>query len=894
MSLIRFFRRSRWDDERAREIEAHLAIEIDENIARGMAPDAARLAARRRFGNTTWIREEIYRMNTIGFIDTTWHDVRFAVRLLRRNPGFAVVAILSLALGVGANTAIFQLLDAVRLRTLPVARPQDLAEVRIPQGEARSGSFMSNRPLLTNPLWDQIRDQQQGFAGIFAWSQTGFDLAEGGESRAARGLWVSGEYFTTLGVAAEAGRVFTADDDRPGCAPRAVISHAFWQREFGGDRSVIGRTVVLDGHAFDIIGVTPASFFGVEVGRAFEVAVPLCSEPIISGAQTLLARRDTWFLAAIGRLKPGWSIARATAQLAAVSPAIFQQTLPASYEATEGKRYLAFRLAAYPADNGVSTLRRIYETPLWLLLSIAGVVLLIACANLANLLLARATVRGREMAVRLAIGASRIRIVRQLVAESLVIAVAGAAIGAVIAQALSRFLVGLLSVPGRPVIVDLSPDWSVFAFTAGLAIFTCLLFGLAPAIRATRTQPAAAMKEGGRGTTDGHERFGLRRGLVALQVALSLVLVVGALLFVRSLRNLTTLDAGFRQDSLLVANLDFRRAPVAEANRVAAFQNLTDTLAALPGVQGAAQVFILPVSGSGWNNNILVDGVRPKDYSNFNAVSPGYFKMMGTPLLAGRDFDGHDTPTSTPVAIVNDSFAKKYFPGKNPIGLTFQIEAPIGDPRPFHHIVGVVKDTKYTDLREPFGPIAYFPASQQHPDPYTQVILRSTAGPETITAEATHAIAAVSPLISIQYVTMTETVQESLLRERLMATLSGFFGLLAALLATIGLYGVMSYMVARRRGEIGIRMALGADRRDVVRMILREAATLVAIGLAVGVGAALAAAQTAKALLFGLTPSDPATLAMAAGGLAAVALLASYLPARRASRLEPTMALREE
>ncbi len=894
MSWTRFLRRSRWDDERAREIQAHLAIETDENIARGMAPEAARLAARRKFGNATRVREEIYQMNTIGVIETTWQDVRYAVRLLRRNPGFAAVAILSLALGVGANTAIFQLLDAVRLRTLPVVRPQELAEVRIPAGTSRSGRFTGNHPMLTNPLWEQIRDEQQGFSGIFAWSPASFDLATGGESRPAQGLWVSGEYFTTLGVAAQAGRVFTAADDRRGCAPRAVISHAFWQREFGGDRSAIGRTVVLDGHPFDIIGVTPAGFFGVDVGRSFDVAVPICTEPIVLGAQTVLDERVTWFLGAIGRLKPGWSIERADAQLAAASPAIFQQTLPPRYGAVDAKSYMAFKLGAVPADTGVSALRRTYETPLWLLLSIAGLVLLIACANLANLLLARGTVRGREMAVRLAIGASRPRIVRQLVAESLVIAVVGAAIGAALAQALSRFLVTFLSVPERPVFVDLGPDWLVFAFTAALAVGTCLLFGLAPAIRATRTQPAVAMKAGGRGTTDGRERFGLRRGLVAIQVALSLVLVIGALLFVRSLRNLTTLDAGFKQDNLLVANLDFRRAPIADASRIAAYQDLTDRLASLPGVEGAAQAFILPVSGSGWNENILVDGVRPKDYSNFNAVSPGYFHTMGTPVLAGRDFNSHDTPTSTPVAIINESFAAKYFAGRYPLGLTFQVEHPIGDPRPFYQIVGIVKDTKYTDLREPFGPIGYFPASQQRPDPFPQVVLRSKAGPETITAEVTHAVAAVSPLISIQYLTMTETVQQSLLRERLMATLSGFFGALAALLATIGLYGVMSYMVARRRSEIGIRMALGADRRNVVRMILREAGTLVGVGLVIGVAASLAAAQTAKALLFGLTPNDPVTLVTAAGGLAAVAMLAGYLPARRASRLEPTIALREE
>jgi predicted permease len=499
MGWSRFLRRAQWDAERARELDAYLDIETQENIARGMPDDDARHAALRKLGNRTLIREEIFYMNTIGFVDTLWRDLKYGVRLLRLSPGFAVVAILSLSLGVGANTAIFQLLDAVRLRALPVPHPERLAEIRIadPVG-GRTGNFTGRRPMLTNPLWEQVRDRQQGFENVFAWGTNGFNLSSGGEMRLAQGLWVSGEYFRTLGVPPEAGRVLTGDDDRRGCAARAVISYAFWQREFGKDRSAVGRTLLLDGHAFDIVGVTPASFFGVDVGRSFDVAVPICAEPIIRGAATALDKQDVWFLAAIGRLQPGGSIEQATAQLGAMSAGIFQQTVSPRYGPADATHYVAFRLAAFPAGTGVSTLRRVYETPLWLLLAIAGVVLLIACANLANLMLARAAVRGREIAIRLAIGASRIRIVRQLVAESLVIAVAGAAIGAALAQALSRFLVTFLSVGNTPVFITLDLDWRVFVFTAGLAVLTCLLFGLTPAMRATRTDPAASMKAGGR------------------------------------------------------------------------------------------------------------------------------------------------------------------------------------------------------------------------------------------------------------------------------------------------------------------------------------------------------------------------------------------------------------
>ena len=898
MTWTRFFRRARWDAERARELDAHLAIEIDDNLARGMAPRDARDAAHRKLGNATLIREEIYRMNTIGFLETIWQDLRHGARLLRMNPAFALVAVLSLALGVGANTAVFQLLDAVRLRTLPVKDPQQLVEVRIaetPRG--RTGQFSSRRPNLTNPLWEKIRDRQEAFSNAFVWSANGFNLTAGGEARFASGLWVSGDFFSTLGVTPVVGRLLNPEDDRRSCAaPPAVISYGFWQREYGGNPSAVGRSVMLDGHAYDIVGVSPASFFGVEVGRTFDVAVPLCAEPLSRGARTLMDKPDGWFLAMFGRLKPGWTMERATTHLAPLSAPIFQETLPPRYGQEDAKSYLAFKLSSFPAGTGVSTLRRNYESPLWLLLATTGLVLLIACANLANLMLARATAREREMAVRLAIGASRWRIVRQLLAESLLIAGIGAAFGALLAQWLSAFLVDFLTTENNRIFVALTLDWRVFAFAAGLAVITCLVFGLMPAIRATGMTPGAAMKAGSRGSTDTRERFGMRRVLVVGQVALSLVLVVGALLFVRSLRNLMTLDAGFKQDGILIANYDLRGAGVAEERRNALYADITNRVASLPGVTSAAAAFIVPVSGSGWNNNILVDGKKPeKPVVNFNQVSAGYFKTMGTPMLAGRDFGPQDTPASEKAVIVTELFAKKFFAGKNPIGEGFQIEEPPGEPRPLIRIVGLVKDTKYTDLREEFTPIGFFAMSQEpKPDNFLQLVVRSGLPLTTITSEISSVAAQVSPSIVLQFQTMQSQVRESLLRERLMATLSGFFGVLAALLATIGLYGVMSYMVARRRNEIGIRMALGADRGHVVRMVMREASVLLVAGVVVGTVMAVIAARTAATLLFGLQPGDPATLAAAAAGLGMVAMLASYLPALRASRLEPKEALREE
>ena len=898
MGWLRYLRRPQRDRDFALEIEAHLQHEIDDNIARGMNHREAAFAAQRKFGNVTIAKETTHRMNTIGFLETLGQDLRYAARLIRLEPGFFSVAILCLALGIGANTAIFHLLDTVRLRTLPVANPQELVELEIGSSQ-RSGNFSSSHSDFTYALWDQLRTHQQAFSGLFVWEPTRFNTATGGEVRNVEGLYASGDFFRTLAVVPALGRVFSAEDDRPGCgAPGVVLGHSYWQREYGGQASAIGRKISIEGKPFEIIGVAQAGFFGVEVGKAFDVVIPVCAESLIDGESANTPKRDHWWLAVIGRLKPGWTLAQAHAHVEAISSGLFEATLPPSYTPETAKKYLAFKLTANPAGSGVSDLRSKYQDPLLILLGIAALVLVIACANLANLMLARASARERELAVRLAIGASRPRLIRQMLAESLLLAAIGAACGALLAQFLSSYLVRFLTTTDNPLYVDLGTDWRIFGFTAALAVLTCLLFGLMPAIRATRANPGTLMKASGRGLTDARERFGLRRILVVAQVALSLVLLVGALLFVRSLHKLLTLDAGFQESGVLVAEVNFSTLnyPPQRWNEVQS--EILRRIRILPGVEQAAATSILPISGDRWNDEFLFVGANPsgKFLSNFSAVSPGYFRTLGTPLLAGRDFNEHDTTLKSPkVAIVNQSFIKKFLNGANPIGKRMRIETGPGEPETIYEVVGVTKDAKYVRLSDPFSPTV-FTALDQTPKYGASTIMlsRSHLALTSQLAAIKREMAAISPAMSLNFYTLQSEIADSLLRERLMATLSGFFGFLAALLASIGLYGVMAYIVARRRGEIGIRIALGANRANVLTLIGSECGKLLLAGLLLGIGFALAASQAITKLLYGLSPTDPLTIVLSVLLLALVALPASLIPAIRASRLDPMQALREE
>ena len=894
------------------ELSQHLDDRYEELVSGGLGEEEARRAALAELSGSDLFAEEMRRVERRAGAERPawgerargrvfaelWQDVRYGLRVLRKQPGFTAVSLLTLALGVGANAAVFRLIDAVRLRPLPVPAPEQLAEVRIEDPSGARGNFASWHPSLTNPIWEQVRDRQEVFSGVFAWGAEEFNISEGPEARRARGLWVSGDFFNVLGVRPALGRLLSADDDRRGCASApAVISHRFWQREFGGDPSVVGRALSLNDRAAEVVGVAPEGFYGPEVGRTFDVAVPVCADALLRGEDSRLDSGVNWWLVVMGRLKPGVTVEQAAARLRAISPAVFESTLSPKYPKESAATYLGYTLAAYPAPSGISEVRETYEHPLWLMLGIAGLVLLIACANLANLQLARASGRAREVAVRLALGASRARLVRQLLAESLLLAAAGSALGVFLAGFLGEFLVSFLSTPENQLYVDLGVDWRVVGFGAGMAVLTCVLFGLTPALRATRVAPAEAMKAGGRGLTAGRERFGLRRALVVVQVALSLVLVVGALLFSRSLGKLLSADLGLSQEGVLIATVDYSRMGLS-AEAVRDFKRgLLERVRATPGVSSAATANVIPLSGNAWSNSVWMDGADPSGKRSVNLVrvSDGYFGTLGTPLVAGRDFDSRDTRESPRAAVVNEEFARRLAGGASPVGQSFWIEATPTAPETRFEIVGLVRNAKYADVREDFPAVAYLAASQASRQvPIDQLLVSSGAPLPALTAHLKRTFSELAPRSVVNFQVFREQVENSLMRDRLLATLSGFFGLLALALACVGLYGIMSYGVASRTGEIGIRMALGAQGRDVRRMVMRESLALVLVGLAAGLPAALAAPRLVSTLLYGLTPSDPVSIGLAGLALCLVALLAGYLPARRASRVDPVVALRCE
>ena len=888
------FRKDEMERELDDELRYHLERETAQNLRSGMDQEEARYAALRTFGGVDQSKEESRDARGVRLIEEFWRDVRYGIRSLGKSRSFTTIAVLTLALGIGANTAIFQLLDAVRLRTLPVRAPQELAEVRMADMKGARGGF-GRSPSVSNPVWEQIRDRQQGFSSISAWGTDTVNLAPGGEVRPARMLYASGDFFNTLGVQPALGRLFTTTDDTRGCgAPGVVISHAFWQSEYGGDVNIVGRKLTLGDHPIEIIGVAPASFFGMEVGKSFDLAMPVCAITLVRGNDRFLSG-IMWWLTVTGRLKPGWSLEQANAHTQAISPDLFKAALPANYPPASVKDYLDSKLFAVPAGSGVSQLREKYEQALWLLLTIAGLVLLIACANLANLLLARAAAREREIAVRRALGASSGRLVRQLVVESLLLAAAGAALGAGLAQVLSRFLVAFLSTANDPVFLNLTPDWRVLGFASGLAVLTCLLFGLAPAIRVTRIEPGAVMKTVGRGMTASRERFSLRRALVVVQVALSLVLVAGALLFSRSLSKLLTVDTGFQQEGVLISTVNFQRMNLPLERIPALTDDLLSRIRATPGVESAAITHIIPLQGWGGGSAWMDggDAAQAKDTS-LSRVGPEYFKTLQVPLLAGRDFNAHDTIGTPNVAIVNEAFAREFVNGGSPVGRRLWIEAGPGSPDTPFDIVGLVRNTKYGDLREEFLPIVYYAAAQDDGGFGVQVFIRSRVPQAETVAAVKRLLNEMNPAITVRFEGFQPMIEATVLRERLMATLSGFFGVLALLLACIGLYGILSYGVASRTNEIGIRMALGARANNVRWLILREALLLIIAGVAVGLPLIFASTRLASALLFGLTPTDPVSLLFAALLMLMVAMVAGYLPSRRATRVDPIIALRCE
>ena len=829
---------------------------------------------------------------------TFWQDLRYGVRRLLRSPGFALAAILTLALGIGANTAIFQLLEAVRLRSLPVHDPETLVEIRITDMEGARGFHSAWHAGATNAIWERIRERQEAFSGVFAWSSTGVSLASTGEPRFASAILASGDFFAVLGVRPLIGRLLSAADDRKGCgAPAAVLSHAFWQREFGGEASVVGRRISLGRYPYEIVGVAPASFTGLEVGRRFDVALPLCAEALPPGSSSRLDAGTDWWLVVMGRLNPGWTRQRASAQLAAISRGLFEASLPPNYPRESVEQYLGFRLEALEAAGGISELREQYTESLLFLQATAGLVLLIGCANLASLMLARATARERELAARVALGAGRGHLVRLLLSESAVLATLGALAGAWLADGLSRLLVSAIDTRPRALFLDLSFDWRVFAFAAAVAVLTCALFGLAPALRAARVSPEALLRAAGRGTTEGRARLGLRRVLVIGQVGLSLVLVAGAGLSARSLNNLLTQDTGLEAKDVVIAYVDMSPLNYSGERWLSLRTELYDQLRAVPGVVSVAETGVVPLSRMSWSNAVWMEGRDParRIDSRFTRTTADYFATLGVPLLAGRVFDGRDTRQSPRVAIVNEAFARELVGAESPLGRSFRREATPNEPEEGFEIVGLVKDTKYRDLREGMPPIAYLATSQEpRPGGFAQLLIRTAGAPKAMVPSLRKAIEKAGPSIVATFQDYQGMLEASLVRDRVVAMLSGFFGVLALLLATLGLYGVMAFVVSRRTSEIGIRMALGAERAVILRMILAEAAALVALGLLAGGALALALAHTVRSLVFGLEPNDPLTRGLAGLVLGLVGLGASLVPARRAARLDPVVALRCE
>ncbi len=874
------------------ELQGHLDLEAEERRGSGVTDSEARYAARRAFGNVALVREDVRAVWPGASMKRLFRgaSVRNAFRALKATPIVSAVAILSLALGVGANAAIFSILNSLLLRSLPVRAPDELVQL-----------FTGpERPVWTNPLWEDLRHRQDLFEGAFAYFPTQINLAKSGETDLIEGLWVSGGFFDVLGVPAVLGRtLMVADDVRGGGldGPVATISYGFWQRRFGGRSDIVGQTLPFGQTTFTIVGVTPPAFFGVEVGRRFDVALPIGTRSLLAD-RSLLDGRKAWWLRVMARLKAGDDLGRATTRLNAVQPEMRIATLP---DRDALQSYLKEPFVLQPAASGSSALRRQYSQPLAVLMAVVGLVLLIACANIANLLSARSITRRHELSVRLALGASRGSLACQLLVESALLSGSGAALGLVFADWSSRLLVRQLSAATNTVSLGLTMDWRVLSFTAAVAITTTLLFGSVPAVRATRVQPNEVLKEHGR-SVSGDGQFRLGHALVVGQVALSLVLVVGAGLLMQTFASLATLNLGFDRDPVLVVSTNAKNSGASAAQRNDLIERIREAVSALPGVDKVGLSTLTPLISSG-AVTVEIDDVASRPIQSeedrqvsANRVSPGWFGTLGTPILAGRDFDGRDVAGSPRVVIVNETLVRRLFNGRNPLGQILHGTAFPGDSANSLEVVGVVRDVVSQSLRETPPPTLYSPLAQATQPPTAfDLSVRSSAGqPTDLIRSVTAAIGQVDKNVSLTFRPLREQIDASLVRERMLAILSGFFGVLAILLAGLGLYGVLSYAVARRRTEFGIRLAVGASPAEIVRLMFQQVALLLTIGIIIGGVVAMWAARFLTALLYGLQPRDPATLLIAAGVLAVIGATAGLLPALRASRLDPVKVLRAD
>jgi predicted permease len=905
LRLGHLFRRRQFDDDLAEELEFHRDLKQRELEDRGLTPDHAAFAARRALGSQALALDQARDVWIWAWLADAVRDVRYGARTLARNPGFTLVAILTLALGIGANTAIFSLINAVMLRPLAVRDAQQLrffgpalatgSTGFTPNGSTQLFSYAFFRDFRrSNPVFEDV-----AAIGSVLYGTNG-RVAGGGLEKINVEL-VSGSYFNTLGVRAIAGRVLSDRDDQvPGGHPLAVASHSWWQRRFGS-APVVGTTISIGSRSYEVIGVAQPQFSGVTVGQSPDVWIPLTMQREIWPGWSLFEDRMFQTLHLLGRLKAG--VAPEAAQTA--TNLLFRQLLAdyigpqASPQTTRNVERAYVELT--PARAGRSELRTEFSSPLTILMAVVAVVLLIACANVANLLLARASARQREVAVRLSLGAGRLRIVRQLLAESLLLGAAGAALGFVISAGASRLLVAIVSAGTEPLPLQLTPDLPVLAFTLVATLATVLAFGAVPALYATRLNLVPALKDGG-AVTSSSGRTRLSRLLVVGQVALSVALIAGAVLFIRSLSNVMSIDIGFDKQDVLVAGFDPGGASYqVDARYNAMMTRVEDRVAHVPGVRAAS--FALSVfNGGGWStNNISIPGRTrsPNDRGVvLNIVGAQYLDVVRMPILAGRGLSERDTASSRRVAVINEAMARTYFGEPLPLGRTFSVyddEKADSEQWKDVEVVGVVRGAKYFGLLERERAAVFFPHAQHLRYFLFSFVVRHDSAAVALMPAIRRAVAEVDPNLPIGNVTtLSRLVDDSVVNRRAIAKLSAFFGVLALLLASIGIYGVTSYGIARRTNEFGVRIALGAQRRDVLQLVLGETARLGAAGVLFGLVIALAAGRFVASLLFGLTPYDPGALAAAASAMLAVALLAGYLPALRATRIDPLVALRRE
>jgi predicted permease len=816
-------------------------------------------------------------------------DFRLAIRGLRRSPIVSTVAALSLALGLGANTAVFSLVNSLLLRTLPVAAPDRL--VTIASDSAVKMGF--NAGVGWNyPMWDALRLRAETFDGALGWNVQTLDLAGSGERQPVQVLITSGDFFRVLGVRAAAGRTFSAADDVRGGGPdgpAVVISHAFWQRRFQGSMTAIGSMLAIERVAFRIIGVTPSDFTGLELGRSFDIALPFASEPLFRGDRALIDQPRALVLFTMLRLKAGQSIPAATATLRAMQPDM--------HGSLQLPRFATEPFTLVPAGAGVDmpgSARPKYERPLLAIFTIVALVLLIACANIANLLLARASARRHEVSVRVALGASRWRVARQWLVESLLLSAIGAAGGLALAFWITRTLTSQLSLTMPPLI-----DWRVLAFTTLIAVLTAVMFGGGAVYRTLRVSPIDALKQQGRGVAFGRGR-GISNGLVVIQVALSLVLVTGAGLFMRSFSRLSAVPLGFDKREVLLARVDLSRTTIDPQARIDFFQRLAQAVSVVPGVARASSSLFTPLDMA-LPGEVNVPGAPAGAEAErvvlTNRIAPDWFATYGTALQSGRDFDARDTSTSAPVVIINEAFARKFFPGRDPIGLTVSQRVVVGVVTDQLAQGGFHLDGRQRSIRDAAPPTMYTPMTQMPagaPARQTAIInIRAAGDRSSLLRGIAGALRASNPDLTFSVRPIAEDLDAAVTQERIVAMMSGFFGVLAMLLAGLGLFGVTTYAVARQRMEIGIRLALGAAPGGIVRLVLSRVALQVGLGIVVGVAIALWSGTFAASMLYGLTPRDPAAILGAVVALAAVGVFAGGVPAVRASRMDPVKTLRE-